>query len=114
MIVLVTGGRGYVGDIDEAMNLFHQTNPITMLIHGDARGVDRRCAAWANRLGIHAAAVPALWDSYSRGAGPKRNSAMLLLKPQYLVAFPGGSGTADMVGRAERAGIPVYTPYPSH
>ncbi|AUR82394.1 hypothetical protein NVP1023O_85 [Vibrio phage 1.023.O._10N.222.51.B4] len=111
MIILVTGGRGYVGDIDEALNLLHQQNPITLLIPGDARGVDRRCAAWANRLGIHAAAVPALWGLWPRGAGPKRNSAMLILKPEYCVAFPGGSGTADMVRRVERAGIPLWEPY---
>ncbi|AUR81739.1 hypothetical protein NVP1089O_89 [Vibrio phage 1.089.O._10N.261.51.F9] len=111
MIVVVTGGRGYVGDIDDALNMLHQQNPITLIVHGDARGVDRRCAAWANRLGIHAAAVPALWDTHGRGAGPKRNSAMLILKPEYCVAFPGGSGTADMVRRVERARIPLWKPY---
>ncbi|AUR86731.1 hypothetical protein NVP1088O_83 [Vibrio phage 1.088.O._10N.261.46.A1] len=30
MIILVTGGRGYVGDIDGALNLLHQQNPITL------------------------------------------------------------------------------------
>ena len=28
-------------------------------------------------------------------------------KPDLVVAFPGGGGTADMILRAERAGVPV-------
>jgi predicted polyphosphate/ATP-dependent NAD kinase len=31
----------------------------------------------------------------------------LTWKPDLVVAFPGGDGTADMVWRAEAAGVPV-------
>jgi len=112
VIVLVCGGRDYFGDIDEAMNLLHSQFPIELVIHGDAKGADRRGGMWAKNKGIHYAAVPALWDILGRKeAGPKRNSAMLLLKPQYCVAFPGGSGTADMIQKCEAVGIPVWRPY---
>lgn len=106
MVVLITGGRRYRGDVA----CLDQLN-ISLLIHGDADGADRRAAAYCRSKGIHVAAVPALWEIYSNPAGSKRNSAMLLLKPDYCVAFPGGKGTADMVKKCECAGIPVWKPY---
>ena len=42
-------------------------------------------------------------------AGPIRNQEMLDKgKPDLVIAFPGGKGTADMVGRALRTGVFVY------
>jgi hypothetical protein len=44
---------------------------------------------------------PANWKVYGRAAGPIRNMKMLLEgKPDLVVAFPGGIGTADMVKKA--------------
>ena len=42
-----------------------------------------------------------------RGAGPVRNARMLVEKPDLVIAFPGGPGTADMVRRARAAGVEV-------
>ena len=39
--------------------------------------------------------------------GPKRNQMMLDQKPDIVLAFPGGRGTADMIARAEQAGVEV-------
>src|SRR5262249_25506155 len=33
-------------------------------------------------------------------------------KPDGVVAFPGGTGTADMIRRAKKAGLEVWKPYP--
>lgn len=66
---------------------------------------------WARERGIHFATVPALWDFYGNPAGGKRNTAMLIIKPDYCLAMPGGTGTADMVDKCLDAGIPVYAPY---
>lgn len=97
MILLVCGGRNfndarYVADI-----LAPLRDRIELLVHGDARGADRLARDWAVANGVHHAAVPALWGSYGKLAGGRRNSAMLLIRPDWFVAFPGGSGTADMV-----------------
>ena len=78
-----------------------------MVIEGGARGADRLARLWARARGIHVATVDALWDYYDNGAGPIRNQAMLQLRPDVVVAFPGGTGTADMVKRAKAAGIQV-------
>lgn len=40
-----------------------------------------------------------------------QGGAMLLLRPRYCVAFPGGSGTNDMVEQCEAAGVTVWRPY---
>lgn len=42
--------------------------------------------------------------------GPKRNRKMLELKPDGVVAFPGGRGTMDMIRAATEAGVPVWHP----
>lgn len=45
---------------------------------------------------------------HGRAAGPIRNQQMLDEgKPHLVVAFPGGTGTADMVRRAQAAGVLV-------
>ena len=106
MRVLVTGGRDYKGDVTCLSQI-----DISILIHGDARGADTLAKQHAAIRGIHHAAVPALWDYYYRGAGFQRNSAMLLLQPDYCVAFPGGRGTASMVELCEKNNIPVWKPY---
>jgi hypothetical protein len=49
------------------------------------------------------------WNTHGRAAGPIRNQRMLdEVKPELVVAFPGGRGTADMVRRAREAGVNVY------
>jgi hypothetical protein len=47
------------------------------------------------------------WAANGRAAGPMRNRAMAQAGARVLLAFPGGSGTADMVRQAQRVGIPV-------
>ena len=51
---------------------------------------------------------PAAWNKWGYSAGPRRNAWMIEYgKPDHVLAFPGGPGTADMVRRARAAGIPV-------
>jgi aspartokinase-like uncharacterized kinase len=105
-IILVTGGREYA-DAQAVAKALAAEAPVDMIIEGGAKGADRLGRAWAIRNGVHYATVPALWDTYEYAAGPIRNSAMLLLRPTKVVAFPGGKGTADMVRKAKKAGVPV-------
>ena len=78
------------------------------MVQGGARGADRLARECAEALGVYCAEVPAYWKSQGRSAGPRRNAAMLLLNPDVVYAYSlGGAGTADMVRRAEAAGIRV-------
>jgi len=110
MNVLVCGGRDYAdaSALDEALDAIHREKNITRLIHGAARGADSLAAAWARSRGIPALAFPADWATRGKAAGFRRNEAMLREgRPELVVAFPGGKGTAHMVSLAKAAGVPV-------
>ncbi len=73
-----------------------------------ARGADLLAAAWARSRGIPARPFPADWNRDGKAAGFLRNVRMLREgRPDLVVAFPGGKGTAHMVGLARRAGVAV-------
>lgn len=97
---------------------------IDLIIHGAAPGADIRAGIWAKWRGIDFKDEPADWDDlshpdavvrrryngtrYDARAGIRRNQSMLdKHKPDLVVAFPGGNGTADMTRKAEAMGIEV-------
>lgn len=51
--------------------------------------------------------VPADWNKEGKSAGAIRNQHMLDMKPDGVVAFPGGAGTSHMIKIAKEAAIPV-------
>lgn len=96
---------------------------VSEVIHGGARGADRFAKEWAFANKVKATEFPAKWEDlevpdaviktrrdgkqYNVLAGFMRNQAMVDSKPDLVVAFPGGAGTADAVRRAKEAGIEV-------
>ena len=109
MRVLVTGGRDFNdGDLVNAtLDRLHVEYHFTTLVHGAASGADRLSGEWAASRGVPVEANPADWKKYGRAAGPIRNSQMLDDKPDLVIAFPGGKGTADMIRKAQSAGLTV-------
>lgn len=109
MRVLVCGGRTFSDWpwLYEELNKIHAKTPITMVIHGAARGADAQAGAWARDVAIPCLSVPAQWDRYGKSAGFIRNAQMLTYDPDLVVAFPGGSGTSNMISKANGKGIPV-------
>jgi ABC-type hemin transport system substrate-binding protein len=108
VIVLVCGGRSYE-DRDKVFRVLDASGA-DFIIEGGATGADRLARRWAEARGFHFATVDALWYRYGKldkSAGAKRNRAMLRLRPDKVIAFPGGNGTHDMVTCAKAAGIPV-------
>lgn len=113
--VLVTGGRDYPDR--EAVSARLATcrqeaarNGLKLIvIHGDCpTGADHWAAHWCRREGIDERRYPAQWDLHGRSAGPRRNQRMLDEgQPDLVLAFPGGRGTADLVRRADKAGVLV-------
>jgi hypothetical protein len=80
----------------------------TVIIHGDAAGADRLADQWAVDKSLKVERYPADWAKHRRAAGPIRNMQMLDEgKPDLVVAFSGGRGTANMVRQAREAGVPV-------
>ena len=113
MRLLVCGGR----DFSDTEYLFwvlseiHRRKPIELVIHGGARGADGLAGHWANTNNIPVRVFRANWEQYGVSAGPIRNQQMLdECPPDYVVAFPGGSGTADMINRSRKQGFKVICP----
>lgn len=108
--ILVCGGRDYANaeNVDATLSLLHYEVPTLAIIQGGASGVDELARSWAKLLRVPCETFAADWRTHGRKAGPLRNQRMLEEgKPDVVVAFPGGRGTADMVRRAKVAGVPV-------
>lgn len=119
MRVLVCGGRDFSSvdtwnwlernAKDEIAHATGRYSPsLDALIHGGARGTDEGASQWGHSEGIKVLAFLADWKKHGKAAGPIRNQKMIDEgRPDVVIAFPGGRGTADMVRRAHGAGIPV-------
>lgn len=108
--ILVCGGRRYRDRerVFQVLDSYARVFTIEVVIHGDASGADKLADEWAKARGIEVQPFPANWTKFGRAAGPIRNGSMLRWgNPTHVIAFPGHDGTADMVGKARRAGVPV-------
>jgi hypothetical protein len=108
--ILVCGGR----DFNDALTLgswlggINKQRGIATLIEGGARGADWMARKFAEWQGIPVETYEADWTKHGRAAGPIRNRRMIEEgKPDLVVAFKGGKGTANMVEQARRCGIEV-------
>lgn len=123
MRILVCGGRDFYdwNLLKETLDntfWYDNTNDDFVLIEGGAIGADFLSKAWLStvykrqyledNIDKHLKEFPADWKTHGKAAGPIRNQQMLDEgKPDLVVAFPGGTGTADMIRRARKAGIEV-------
>ena len=113
IVIIVCGGRAY-DDSDaafDALDRFHAAKPVSLVVQGGAPGADLLAKTWARSRGLPCQEERADWNKHGRKAGPIRNQHMLKTwRPQAVVAFPGGAGTAHMKRIAKEAGVPVFTP----
>lgn len=108
--VLVCGGRDYDDRerVFAVLDKLDKERDISAVIDGGATGADLFGFAWACSLDKIRHTFKADWATHGKKAGPLRNQRMLDEgKPDVVVVFPGGKGTADMRARAEKAGVPV-------
>lgn len=109
--ILVTGGRDYhdIAHVYEILDFYSSMDVAgpTMIIEGGATGADALASLWAYKRGMPHVRVNAQWNYYGKKAGHLRNGWMLLLAPDICIAFPGGTGTANMRKQAEEAGVTV-------
>ena len=113
MRAIVCGGRDY----DHKETVFKTLSEIgvTFLIEGGASGADATAADWALLFNVPSRRFNADWSAHGRAAGPIRNRQMLEEgKPDIVVAFPGGRGTANMIKQARKAGVEVLKSPPPH
>jgi hypothetical protein len=100
----VVGGSRYQQNrnfVFRAMDTLRKELGITSVAQGGARGTDELIKVWAESRGVPCRTYEANWDKHGKAAGPIRNSEMLEAEqPDYVVGFPGGRGTADLLKRA--------------
>ena len=134
MRVVVTGGRNFgqlTGSVldktPEEVNTIYQQQklvfkvldelntgqegPIKVLATGGASGADHTAHSWAVDNLVQTASFPVTakkWQYVGPKAGPIRNGIMLdTVRPDVVVAFPGGKGTADCKRQAVSKGYRV-------
>jgi hypothetical protein len=123
MKILVCGGRDYnnYSKVNEILSLICEENNLKTepdsfgnylytptIIHGAAKGADSLADQWAVANWTKLEVYPAKWSKWGKAAGYMRNKQMLEEgKPDLVVAFPGGKGTAMMVKIAKEAGVKV-------
>ena len=108
--VLICGGRDYANAeaVREALDRVHAERKFEVVITGGAHGADTMAHDWAISRDIAVEVYMAEWDRLGRKAGPIRNQRMLQEgKPDLVIAFPGGRGTANMIGQARAAGVEI-------
>lgn len=119
MRMIVTGGRRYadVAYLWAALDLVVREQEDVVAVSviegasddvtGPYLGADYWARQWARARGHEEITVHAEWRRLGPKAGPIRNSEMLGLWPDIVVAFPGGKGTQDMINKAKAAGVTV-------
>lgn len=114
--LLVCGGRTFDSSalLYTTLDELHRVHQFRDFMQGGNRGkdgkpgADRLAREWAcTHPEIVRWECKADWRRYGLSAGPIRNTRMLEWGPDLVVAFPGGTGTADMVKRARSASIKV-------
>jgi hypothetical protein len=108
--ILVCGGRHYRDweHVKAVLGAYLDNGHRVAIIAGDATGADAMACQWAHQNHAPLAVYHAYWNTHGKAAGPMRNKRMLEEgKPDLVIAFPGGAGTADMVRRARASGVEV-------
>jgi hypothetical protein len=115
MRILVCGGRTFtdkqlflqkMAEIEQKYGPFRPT--ATVIINGGARGADTLAAEYGYSRCFAVRTFHADWAKFGKRAGGLRNQQMLdEAKPDLVIAFPGGVGTADMVARAKWQNVPL-------
>jgi hypothetical protein len=114
LVVVVTGSRNWdwsrVHPVRQALERVLTPGLIpsqVLVVHGDARGLDKLADRVACHLGMNVLSLPAPWDQFGKSAGPIRNQALIDLQPDLVLGFPLGAspGTRDCLRRASAANI---------
>lgn len=113
MKAIVCGGRSYSDSkyLEQVMDLCLGWWNLTCVITGGAKGADSLAHQWALKRGLATEVHMADWDTYGKPAGMIRNREMLTIgQPNVVIAFPGTTGTENMITISRKAGVPVFIP----
>jgi hypothetical protein len=104
--LIIAGGRHYVFT-QEDIDRLNAIERIDCVVSGGCSGADKQGEIYAQKNGIPVDVFTADWKTHGRAAGPIRNRQMASYAT-HLAVFSGGSGTANMVKEALKAGLVIY------
>lgn len=113
MKVIICGGRKFRDweGMCKALDAINEVSPFDMVIEGGAPGADTLARSWAESRRIKVKEVLAMWSTYGKKAGHLRNKRMLDMlsaaEGDYVIAFPGGTGTDGMKKLARDVGFNI-------
>jgi len=108
MKVIIAGSR-HLEDYDALRHLIEEVDwPVSEVVSGGCRGVDRLGERWAEEQGLPAKVMHADWVSYGREAGELRNRDMANYADGLILRWDGKSpGASCMLRESARAGIQI-------
>jgi hypothetical protein len=110
MRLIVCGGRSFTNFelLERELTLLNRNKPISVLIHGWIGPAASMVEHWARANDIPIVRYPPNWELHGKDAETLRNEFMLCdSRPGFVVAFPGGPDTSDLVRRALSRGVAV-------
>ena len=113
MKAIVCGGRSFSDSkyLEQVMDLCKGWWDLQLIITGGAKGADSLAHQWALKRRLATEVYHADWDTYGKPAGMIRNREMLTIgEPNVVIAFPGTTGTENMITISRKAGVPVFIP----
>lgn len=111
MKAIVCGGRSFSDSkyLEEMMDFFKERWNLQSIITGGAKGADSLAHQWALKRKLATEVYHADWDQFGKSAGMIRNRQMLTEgQPNVVIAFPGTTGTENMIAIARKAMVPVF------
>lgn len=108
MKLIIAGGRDCSLTLEDYtfLHALVKYEGVTEIVSGGAPGADQEGEIWAKQVGLKLTVMEANWK-YGPMAGHARNGKMARYADA-LVAFPGGTGTDNMVRQAKENGIKVF------
>lgn len=109
MRTIIAGSRS-INNIETVCAAVAASNiPITQVVSGNARGVDKMGEHYAAHYNIPVAIFPADWNTYGKSAGYRRNLEMAENADALIAIWDGVSrGTKHMIDIARMRGLRVY------
>lgn len=82
---------------------------VTVVLCGEARGVDSLGRAWATARNIPVESYPADWSQFGHAAGPRRNRQMAANADALILVWDGSSrGSGNMLREARTHGLAIH------
>lgn len=114
MRTIIAGSRTIIDQATVERAIAQAPFRVTLVLSGDARGVDRAGAAWARARGIPVELYPADWKRHGRKAGILRNEVMGEKCDALIAVWDGVSrGTKHMIDYATTLGRLTHVYYVS-